>query len=250
MNLLKDLMTVAERRIYEHGKKPQNIKILRRVLDRKLLEDPGYEGFIELQIYRGSNRKSKAPLFLEVKDCWVSNKGRVYSTRGNLGPRFLILKLNKQNGYYYIQLSINNKNRAMSLHRVLCSLFVYPKWKYRNTPLNDLLVNHIDCDRTNYDLNNLEWTDDKGNTDHMHSLDRGMGVPVKGIVLKGPYLGYTFGLKHASYGNKFGFESALISHCVRGTRNKHRNCYFEKTTLEELNSLPLGIPRDIFKTLV
>lgn len=132
----------------------------------------------------------------------------------------------------------------------LCSLFVYPSWKYRKIPLNDLLVNHIDCDRANYDLTNLEWTDERGNIEHMHSLDRGMGIPVKGIILRGPHTGYTFGLKHAAHGNDFGFESALISHCVRGTRNTHRKCYFEKISLTELKSLSLGVPKHIFKTLL
>lgn len=101
---------------------------------------------------------------------WVKIKNYNYSIN-KLGQ----LKNNKTNklikvsigkiGYKVVNLWKNNKYKTFYVHRLLC---IYFKVKKRNK--NE--VNHIDGNRLNNDLNNLEWC---SRTDNVHhALNTGL----------------------------------------------------------------------------
>lgn len=70
-------------------------------------------------------------------------------------------------GYPAFNMSLDGRIKTVRLHRVLAEMF-----KPNPRPDTDIHVNHIDGDKTNHDLDNLEWVTPKGNVDH--ALETGL----------------------------------------------------------------------------
>lgn len=64
-----------------------------------------------------------------------------------------------KNGYMYVTFSVNNKTINLIVHRVVATCFI-------PNPDNLPEVNHIDNDRTNNFVDNLEWCTSQYNTDY------------------------------------------------------------------------------------
>ncbi len=62
-------------------------------------------------------------------------------------------------GYYTVRLSNNGKTKTFFLHRLLAESFV-------PNPLNKPFVNHINGDKLDYTLSNLEWSTGSENMQH------------------------------------------------------------------------------------
>lgn len=62
-------------------------------------------------------------------------------------------------GYYMVNLCINGKCKTYTLHRLLATLFI-------DNPNNLPFVNHIDGNKLNNSLNNLEWVTAQYNVQH------------------------------------------------------------------------------------
>ena len=61
------------------------------------------------------------------------------------------IKLTKSNGGYMVfHFSINGKMKALNVHRLVAEAFI-------DNPDNKPCVNHLDCNRTNNRIDNLEW---------------------------------------------------------------------------------------------
>ena len=96
---------------------------------------------------------------------YISNYSRVYSS---ISKKFLKMKVGST-GYYEFTVPCrhyNHNQKSVTLHRVLMMTF---------SPLDDytgMVVNHIDGNKLNSFLYNLEWTDFKGNAIHasQHNL--------------------------------------------------------------------------------
>lgn len=73
--------------------------------------------------------------------------------------------LDKSTGYLIVTLCHNGVRKNKRLHRLLAESFI-------PNPENKAHVNHIDGDKTNYELTNLEWTTPKENTNH--AIDTGL----------------------------------------------------------------------------
>lgn len=72
----------------------------------------------------------------------------------------------KKNAYVFIEIRDpdKNTNRSIGLHR-----FVALAWVKNDDVFNKTIVNHIDGDKTNYSVKNLEWVDVSGNNNHAFS---------------------------------------------------------------------------------
>jgi hypothetical protein len=70
-----------------------------------------------------------------------------------------ILKMDIRNGYMYVSLSKNSISRKLMVHRLLAISFI-------DNPENKKFINHIDGDKLNNSLSNLEWCTSKENTNH------------------------------------------------------------------------------------
>lgn len=101
----------------------------------------------------------------------VSNLGRVkslekYYLMRNKHPLLLaekILKLSKSNKYLSIGFCINGKQKRISIHRLVALAFIP---NLENKPM----VNHIDGNKLNNRVENLEWCTAKENTIHSFKI--------------------------------------------------------------------------------
>lgn len=102
----------------------------------------------------------------------------------------------KQNGYLQVGLRKHNKRKWFGIHRLVATHFL------RN-PNNKPQVNHIDCNKQNNNVSNLEWVTGKENQEHAvkHGLRASMPK----------------GQNHAFYG-KCGSESRSAKPVIRYDR--------------------------------
>lgn len=70
--------------------------------------------------------------------------------RNDINNRIKKPTINKQNGYYYVDLYRNNKRQKVTIHRLLAEAFI-PNIENKPT------VDHIDGDRINNSISNLRW---------------------------------------------------------------------------------------------
>lgn len=91
----------------------------------------------------------------------INEKGEVFST--NCG-RILSPKKN-HDGYLRIQLWSHSKCKFVSIHRLVAEEFI-------DNPDNKPFVNHIDGNKGNNSVNNLEWCTQKENI--RHSWENGL----------------------------------------------------------------------------
>lgn len=98
----------------------------------------------------------------------VTSKGRVLSLKDrHCNNRILELKQrkNKRNGYMQVDLHKDGKKRTMRVHRLVAKAFI-------PNPENKPEVNHIDEDKTNNHVFNLEWMTGKENVNHGTCIER------------------------------------------------------------------------------
>ena len=100
----------------------------------------------------------------------ISNLGRVKRISNihwcNLKYRdnYYLKPLDNGKGYLRIKLTVNNKSRRVMLHRLIAEVFI-------ENPNNYPFVNHIDGNKKNNNLNNLEWCTQSQNC--LHSVKMG-----------------------------------------------------------------------------
>lgn len=101
----------------------------------------------------------------------ASNFGRIRTkdryVRNGKGLRLVKGRILKQrydkDGYLYVSTSINGKNITLRAHRIVASAFI-------PNPNNYPEVNHIDCNRANNVVSNLEWCTSKYNSQYRDKL--------------------------------------------------------------------------------
>ena len=76
-----------------------------------------------------------------------------------------------KDGYYTIGLRTNdNVKKFFRVHRLVATMFI-------DNPLNKDIVNHIDGNKLNNNINNLEWVTPAENT--QHAVNTGLMLPTK-----------------------------------------------------------------------
>lgn len=94
----------------------------------------------------------------------ISNYGNVYSY---ISGKLLNLILCSTHGYYKVNLYSNNKRKTFKVHRLVAEAFI-------SNPFNKEEINHIDSNRINNYVGNLEWTTRQENQAHRACANRGL----------------------------------------------------------------------------
>lgn len=90
----------------------------------------------------------------------ISNLGNVLSLNYRKTGMPKVLKpYAGKNGYPQLILSANGKKRKVYVHRLVAENFIA-------NPFNKKIINHIDYNRLNNSVDNLEWCTYQENTDH------------------------------------------------------------------------------------
>lgn len=89
----------------------------------------------------------KWKILKENENYSINEKGEI---KNNITKKILSLSINKDSGYYQIDLWKNNKSRKYALHRLVANNFI-PNLENKPT------VDHIDGNRLNNDISNLRW---------------------------------------------------------------------------------------------
>lgn len=139
----------------------------------------------------------------------VTKNGNFYNLKTNK-----LLKKNIGNtGYYCISITTPGKKlKTYKCHRILAITFMEIPENLKNNKVSKIIVNHIDGNKLNIDLLNLEWTNNKGNIDHayaneLHTANK--PVEIKNL-LTGEITGcYSGGEVTRTYGIK---KSTLFKH--------------------------------------
>ena len=94
----------------------------------------------------------------------IGNKGTVISfSRSNddryKNKQWVLKQYEDRNGYMYVTLSNNKKRKTIKVHRLVAEAFL-------DNPNSYPCVNHIDSNRKNNNVSNLEWVTYKQNMEH------------------------------------------------------------------------------------
>ena len=94
----------------------------------------------------------------------ISSKGRVKQlaytdAKGNKRKEKIMQNKSDKDGYQFIALTKNYKRNYFKIHRLVAYMFI-------PNPENKTQVNHIDEDKLNNNIGNLEWSTPKENNNH------------------------------------------------------------------------------------
>lgn len=140
----------------------------------------------------------------------VSNLGNVKSLNYNRTGKERILKpIKDNNGYLFVTLCKEREHIKYSIHRLVAEAFISNS---DNLPQ----VNHIDEDRTNNNVTNLEWCTAKYNSNYGSRTERSALSRSKQVMCIETGVAYPSSSEAA---RQLGFAQTNISRCCNGIRN-------------------------------
>lgn len=142
----------------------------------------------------------------------ISNYGDVW-TVGDGNRRARKLKPSVSEGYFTVNLYKNKKAKSFRVHRLVAEAFI-PNIENKRT------VNHIDENKLNNYVGNLEWATDKENANHGSRTNRSSVGRYKAVLQLSPDeepIRIFKSIKHATL--ETGVPSSLIVRVAKGRRN-------------------------------
>ena len=154
----------------------------------------------------------------------VSNCGRVKSIKFG---KEKILKTNvDKDGYLQVTLCKNNIKKVYKVQRLVAEAFI-------DNPDNLPQVNHKDEDKTNNNVDNLEWCD------RLYNVRYGTGIERRSKKRSKPVLQYTLDGEFVREWpsicecGRNGYSQVDVSECCRGKRKYHKDCIWRYKNEED-----------------
>lgn len=151
----------------------------------------------------------------------VSNLGRILSLNyRNTGKAELMNPSANTDGYLKVNLSKNKEKKTCKVHRLVAETFI-------PNPDNLPEVNHIDEDKTNNRVSNLEWKTHRDNCNHATRNERSAKTRTNGKLSK-KVLQLTLDGKlireweSTNECGRNGFNQGNVAACCRGERKTHK----------------------------
>lgn len=169
----------------------------------------GYEG-----LYQVSNLGNVRSLDKEV--CSVNVYGEYTMIR-----KGKILKQNKnKDGYYVVKLQHNKAKKTCLVHRLVAIAFINQK---------DGLdyVNHIDENKANNSVDNLEWVSHIENCNHATRNKRISEKHYKKVMSININTGYKQIYNSLKETSDYGFNSNMVSSVINGYKKTHKGHIFK-----------------------
>ncbi len=158
----------------------------------------------------------------------ISNTGKVRSqgdNRGNKSGKWRLRSLSaNHDGYLKVRLIRKDKDRTCRVHILVAKAFI-------TNPNNFNTVNHKDGDKTNNNVDNLEWADRSQQMVHAYKL--GLKKAIRGSsnyaakltdddvkYIRGHYVRYSREFGTVAMSKKFGVSSRVIGLVTRGLSYK------------------------------
>ena len=168
----------------------------------------GYEGLYMVS-NEGRVKSVERKVWNSGKQCYKTIKERILKP-GNNGEGYLIVNLCKE-----------GNQKFYTVHRLVAQSFL-------PNPDNLPQINHVDENKKNNCVDNLEWCTNKYNINHGTRTDRmakTRSKPVLGISLDGKSYLYFNSTRDAE--RLGGFNQGAISDCCRGERKSHHGYTWE-----------------------
>lgn len=146
----------------------------------------------------------------------ISNTGKVYSVRNNK----LFVSCTCGAGYQKVVLSDNGVYKNHLIHRLVATHFL-------ENPQNLPMVNHIDENKKNNHVNNLEWCSHKYNMNHGTRTERAakkLRKKIRGTSIDEQEV---IELDSITDGEKNGFSRLGITACLKGRNKTHKGYTWE-----------------------
>lgn len=156
-----------------------------------------------------------------INNYYVSDEGQI---KNNLTGKILKLSYSN-NGYKKTNISINGKLQTVFIHRLVAKLFIPNSNKL-------LQVNHIDGNKSNNNVNNLEWVTAKENVRHAHIIGlishEKTSKKVSQYTLDGKYINTYNSIREAAR-KVYNKESAnvLIWKCLNNKLSNYKDYKWE-----------------------
>lgn len=213
-------------------RKPYYLKKLKQLIKK----NPDGEYWLPLVYYPNTNygnqTKKKDQMFNFL---WVSNKGRLFDIR-----RYSVPKLGVTNNGYLV---FGMKNYAILVHRAIACTFIPKPDRHVDIPFSNLEVNHLNADKQDPALLNLEWCTSYENSDHANKLGlminhkgvkHGNVKPMMGVVVditgfKRKKI-YVCGREECL---QYGLSNKVLYKLRKGQIKTYRGCEWKEITLNE-----------------
>ena len=149
----------------------------------------------------------------------VSNLGNVRRIAGKGCIETRVLKLIKQlNGYLYVGLCKNNKVKLHRVHRLVATAFI-------DNPENLPCINHIDENKENNRVDNLEWCSYSYNLNygtHNERMAKALSKKVLQLTLDGVLVREWESVNEC---HRNGFDKGHVSDCCNNKYGRQGNVY-------------------------
>lgn len=255
-NTLETFLTEQQLKEYLSKEYPFNTNFLGQILKEKLKQDPDYEVWVPLFYckYMLRRKDKNSPSVVHSPFVFISNKGKISRLKEDV---FITLPVILTGSYPWVTVTVGHKDTyPLLLHRGLASVFIPVPEELKLYHPKNLEVNHIDGVKSNFELENLEWTTKSGNQEHAlltglikSGKDSVHTKPVKGKVEFGPHAGYEFILHGLADYKRYRFTQSNIVTCCKGRVRSHKNCSWSYATELELIQLPNGLSEEIRESL-